>query len=82
MVQLSQEIASAEGASMPFSEWWSQIQRCKRLSQWQTKLQSLGMPATDIQLTSSFTKVGQIMHARMLRDGTWSATDLQNIVIG
>ncbi|CAK0795968.1 unnamed protein product, partial [Prorocentrum cordatum] len=67
MTQLGQEVASTEGAMMPFSEWWTQVARCKRHSQWQTELQAMGLPA-DNQASAS-------------HDGTWSDTDLQTITL-
>ena len=81
MVQLSQEIASGEGAALPFSEWWAQISRCKSVSQWSTKLQALGMPQAEGPSISSFSKVGQKIYARLMRDGSWADSDQQNIVI-
>eukprot|EP00959_Pyramimonas_sp_CCMP1952_P366491 7675924-Pyramimonas_sp.AAC.1 len=66
---------------MPFSEWWTQVARCKGLVQWQTKLASLGMPAGSQAMTSSFSKVGQLIYSRIQHDGSWSDTDLQTITL-
>ena len=81
MTQLSQEIASADGAAFPFSEWWTQVSRCKSVSQWSTKLQTFGMPQSEGPTVSSFNKVGQKIYARLMRDGSWADSDQQNIVI-
>eukprot|EP00959_Pyramimonas_sp_CCMP1952_P370762 7765108-Pyramimonas_sp.AAC.1 len=56
MIQLSQEISSSTCATMPYSAWWAQIPRCKGLAQWQTKLQTLGVPPAEAQAASSFSK--------------------------
>eukprot|EP00959_Pyramimonas_sp_CCMP1952_P101322 2119649-Pyramimonas_sp.AAC.1 len=81
MVQLAQEIATADGATLPFAEWWAQVSRCKSVGQWATKLQALGMPQTEIASASSFNKVGQKIYAHLLRDGSWADTDQQSIVL-
>ena len=80
MTQLSQEITSADGATLPFSEWWAQVSRCKSVGQWGTKLQSFGMPQSEIANVSSFNKVGQNIYARLMRDGSWADSDQQNVV--
>ncbi|CAK0903035.1 unnamed protein product [Prorocentrum cordatum] len=73
------EISAATTAPMPCEAWWSQIARCKGISQWQVKLQSLGMPASDTAGASSSSKIGQIVYSRLQYDGSWSEADLQAI---
>eukprot|EP00959_Pyramimonas_sp_CCMP1952_P175546 3668438-Pyramimonas_sp.AAC.1 len=66
---------------MPYSEWWTQIARCKGIAQWQTKLQAIGLPEGNPTAASSFNKIGQIIYSKIQHDGTWSDTDLQTITL-
>ena len=48
MAQLAQEVANADGAVLPFSQWWAQAAKCKGVGQWAVKLKALGMPTDEI----------------------------------
>ena len=81
MAQLAQEVANADGAVLPFSQWWSQAAKCKGIGQWAVKLKALGMPQEETPQISSFAKIGQKLFARMLQNGSWASSDQQNIII-
>eukprot|EP00959_Pyramimonas_sp_CCMP1952_P321556 6728846-Pyramimonas_sp.AAC.1 len=67
----------SEGASLPFAEWWTQVSTCKSVGQWGTKLQAFVLPQAELANISSFNKVGQMLFARLLKNGAWAQTDQQ-----
>ena len=81
MAQLAQEVENADGAVLPFSQWWSQASKCKGVGQWAVTLKALGMPQEEAPQISSFAKIGQKVFARIMQDGSWASSDQQHIVV-
>ena len=81
MSQLAQEVANADGAVLPFSQWWAQAAKCKGVGQWAVKLKAFGhangRDSSGLQLCQDRQK----LCARMLQDGSWASSDQQTIVI-
>ena len=78
-VELAQAVADASD-KMPFAEWWGALQKSKSLSQWKTKLVSLGADEAEINKLG-MKEIGEFMFSRITEEGSVADKSLQTITI-
>ena len=74
---LAQNVKDAND-QLPFAMWWTSLQKCKSLSQWRTKLVSLGAVEADVK-NLGFKQIGELIYSRVTEEGTIANKSLQGI---